>query len=387
MDTAPSCQSLEGMTMANDTIFLITADGSLERAPHSKYASEDLLQTLVNDHPDILVGEQIDPDNPPRWLLIQREAGIPDREGGSDRWSIDHLLLDQSGRPTFVEVKRSSDSRIRREVVGQMLDYAANAKAYWPEDRIRAMAAATCGSLEALENRLREFLGSSEMDDGVDIEGYWESVERHLRNGEVRLLFVADSIPTELRRIIEFLNEHMPLVEVLGIEIRQYEGQNVRALVPRVIGQTEFARQQKPTTRPTAKTTKEAFLATCTEKSRPFFADCFDLATREGYSVVLGTKGFSMRTENGAGVWTSLFYGYPNSWDGQGPPLFQAYLGYIKSQEVSDRLRSELLVRLPFLARGKHTMELEVTEQNTEELRKALRGLLELAREYAMRDE
>ena len=28
--------------------------------------------------------------------------------------------------PTLVEVKRSSDTRIRREVVGQMLDYAAN---------------------------------------------------------------------------------------------------------------------------------------------------------------------------------------------------------------------------------------------------------------------
>ena len=29
--------------------------------------------------------------------------------------------------PTLVEVKRSSDTRIRREVVGQMLHYAANA--------------------------------------------------------------------------------------------------------------------------------------------------------------------------------------------------------------------------------------------------------------------
>jgi hypothetical protein len=28
--------------------------------------------------------------------------------------------------PTLLEVKRSSDTRIRREVVGQMLDYAAN---------------------------------------------------------------------------------------------------------------------------------------------------------------------------------------------------------------------------------------------------------------------
>jgi hypothetical protein len=34
--------------------------------------------------------------------------------------------------PTLVEVKRSDDTRIRREVVGQMLDYAANGVVYWP---------------------------------------------------------------------------------------------------------------------------------------------------------------------------------------------------------------------------------------------------------------
>jgi len=55
---------------------------------------------------------------------------IPDREDGSGRWSLDHLFLDQDSIPTLVEVKRSSDTRIRREVVGQILDYAANALVY-----------------------------------------------------------------------------------------------------------------------------------------------------------------------------------------------------------------------------------------------------------------
>lgn len=40
--------------------------------------------------------------------------------------SLDLFLLDQDGIPTLVEVKRSSDTRTRREVVAQMLDYAAN---------------------------------------------------------------------------------------------------------------------------------------------------------------------------------------------------------------------------------------------------------------------
>ena len=37
-----------------------------------------------------------------------------------------------------MEVKRSGDTRIRREGVGQMLDYAANAGVYWPVEEIKA---------------------------------------------------------------------------------------------------------------------------------------------------------------------------------------------------------------------------------------------------------
>ena len=65
-------------------------------------------------------------------LLMTREASISSEEGGSGRWSVDHLFLDQDAIPTLIEVKRSSDTRIRREVVGQKMDYAANAVVYWP---------------------------------------------------------------------------------------------------------------------------------------------------------------------------------------------------------------------------------------------------------------
>jgi hypothetical protein len=60
--------------------------------------------------------------------------------------SVDHLFVDQDAVPTLVEVKRSSDTRIRREVVGQMLDYAANAVVYWPLERLRATFEASEGA-------------------------------------------------------------------------------------------------------------------------------------------------------------------------------------------------------------------------------------------------
>ena len=86
----------------------------------------------------------MNPTDPRRWLLISREVGIPGEAHGAARWAIDHLFLDQEGIPTFVEVKRSSDTRIRREVFGQMLDYAANAMQYWPPGNIQALFGARC---------------------------------------------------------------------------------------------------------------------------------------------------------------------------------------------------------------------------------------------------
>ena len=48
----------------------------------------------------------------------------------SGRWSLDHLFVTRDGVPVLVELKRAMNSRLRREVVGQILDYAANATAY-----------------------------------------------------------------------------------------------------------------------------------------------------------------------------------------------------------------------------------------------------------------
>ncbi len=61
----------------------------------------------------------------------------------------------------------------------------------------------------------------------------------------MRLIFVSDEIPTELRCIVEFLNQQMDPAEVLAVEIKQYVGGDLKTLVPRVIGQTVEAQQKK----------------------------------------------------------------------------------------------------------------------------------------------
>ena len=228
----------------NPGIFLIQDKEELVEMNEQPYDSEKLLQAWLAKYPELLVGNQIDAKEPRRFLLIEQECGVPAKEGGSDRWKIDHIFLDQDSIPTIIEVKRSTDTRVRREVVGQMLDYAANATAYWPASRLRERFETRCaqGGLDA-EEVLGDFLA-----DSVEADEFWGKADKNLKERRLRLMFVADRIPSELQSIVEFLNEQMDQTEVLAIEVKQFVAQQgLRCLAPRVIGQTSKAQEVKGT--------------------------------------------------------------------------------------------------------------------------------------------
>jgi hypothetical protein len=232
------------MDNMSSTIFLIGLDNALTELRQTPYESEDILQQLLGDHPSVL-GSTSGADD--RLLLIARELSVPDELSGNARWALDHLFVDQSGVPVLVEVKRASDTRSRREVVAQMLDYAANGSAYWPIEHLVGAFTKTATEREVdPEGELREFL------QGGEPEAFWRQIEANLRAGRVRLVFVADRIPKELRRIVEFLNEQMRPAEVLALELEQFATPGgVRTLIPRLIGNTVQAQATK-TVRATA---------------------------------------------------------------------------------------------------------------------------------------
>ena len=225
-----------------NTIFLKDGDRFVPMK-ETPYEAEDALQALLAEHPEMLVGGPPSDDSR-RWLLVSREFGVPDAAGSADRWSVDHLFLDQDGVPTFLEAKRSGDPRSRREVVAQMLDYAANGITNWPADHLRAQLYKRLEDEQLDETTvLTELTGSDE----PDVEGFWRRVADNLRIGRIRLLFVADRIPTELRSIIEFLNAQMDPAEVLGIELRQFTDGTTQILSPNPVGHTAASTSRKST--------------------------------------------------------------------------------------------------------------------------------------------
>jgi len=222
-------------------IFVLNGNEELTELTPSQYSSEDIFQRLIEKHPNILAGDQITPDSPRKWLLISSEMGVPAEQDGGTQWYIDHLLIDQDAIPTLVEVKRSTDTRIRREVVAQMLDYAANAVKYWP--------------LEFLQKAYDESVSESNSLASIGIapeneDTYWDSVIVNLRAGWIRLIFAADSIPAELQRIIEYLNAQMRDTEVLGVEIKKFiSSDGLTTFVPSLVGMTASVAASKSANR------------------------------------------------------------------------------------------------------------------------------------------
>lgn len=223
-------------------IYLVRGDDELVEMRETPYEAEDVLQQLIAKFPSLLAGDQFDAEVPRRWLLAGREASLPDDEDAAGRWSVDHLFLDQDAVPTLVEVKRSSDTRIRRAVVGQMLDYAANGVVYWLLEQLRELFVRQCER----DERDPEEVAQDVAGEDVDVEEWWQRAGDNLRSGKVRMVFVSDEIPRELRRVVEFLNGQMNPAEVIAIEVKQYlSSGGMRTLVPRVIGQTADVEARK----------------------------------------------------------------------------------------------------------------------------------------------
>jgi hypothetical protein len=203
------------------------------------YRDEADLQTLIARHPKLLAScTAAAPDDELPLLLVKREMSVRDREDGNDKWSIDHLYVDQQGVPTLVEVKRSKNPDIRRALVGQLLDYAANGAAYWTEDDLRGSFSREWGA--DAENKLEEFLGTD-----TAPEEFWRLMHDNFRKSNIRMVFVADHLPQQLRTVIEFLNEQMNDVEVLGLELRQYASDGQRVISPTIVGRTAQAEVTK----------------------------------------------------------------------------------------------------------------------------------------------
>ena len=194
------------------------------------------LQDRLASEPGLLAGDQMNEASPRTWLLLKREMPITNPSTGALGFSLDFLFVDQDGMPTFVEAKRRNDPRARRDIIGQVLEYVANAQAYWQEADIE----------QAIE-AIRQHQG----DASLTLADFTSAFLQQVRESGVRIVLFLEKSSYELRTLVEFLNQQLKTITVIIVEARQYRlpdsGNHI--IVPRVLGFSESVRIAKENSR------------------------------------------------------------------------------------------------------------------------------------------
>lgn len=186
---------------------------------------EDVLRDLLFAHPAMLPLSDIDPGIG-RVVAVAKELVIP------DVGRIDALLVDDRGRLVVVECELWRNPQARREVVGQILDYARELALFSYEDLQRQVSSATGRPGNVLYELVRDAGGT------IDEARFVDQVSRDLRAGRFLLVIVGDGITEGTQRIGEYLRANAGLGFGFGmIEMAQYRFVDPASGVERVIVQ------------------------------------------------------------------------------------------------------------------------------------------------------
>lgn len=278
---------------------LLRKPGTAWHSPAStSYASEDALQTLLKEAPELL------PWADPTGVVVARELQVP-LSG-----PVDLVVVSTAGQITVVECKLLANPEIRRHVVGQLLAYASGL-ARMPYDVFAAAFAARTGQ------PLAAMVGAMAANSGADWdeEQFRSKVTANLDAGRMGLLIAVDEITDELKRIVEFLNAHTVAdLPVLALELNLIQDEGVEVLLPTIYGE-ETVRAKPGSARRTDESTLFSALADSAgaaglECFRRIFdhADAKGVGFRWGEGEMPSTTAWYMVEGQKIAVWSCFVY-------------------------------------------------------------------------------
>lgn len=320
-------------------VYLVNGDQLVAMEP-SLYDAEDILQRLLAADARLLGGAASGEASTRRWILIKREALV--RGASGQQWSADHLFVDDEAVPTVVEVKRSTNSQLRREVVGQLLEYVANLRASTSADELRsAYEEAVLARDGDPEVSLQRALGVA-----MSADEYWAAVGENLARGRIRGFIVADEIPEELRRIVEYLNDQLGDSRFLALEVPQFKAPDgVTTLVPQIVAGSLEPPIKQASSRPSGQWDAERVIAAIDDKGEPGAADAARALLRWASDRHLGLR-FGRGGEWGTATLFVPFPGEPRVATIWVPGTLQWHFGAYKAPFDSVERRRELLAKI-----------------------------------------
>jgi hypothetical protein len=318
------------------------------------FAAERALQEALKRNPEVIPAGDLELDEV---IVVGRET--PLLVG-----AIDLLLLDAQGRIILVETKLSTNPELRRQVIAQLLDYAASlwktaptlkefeslVMRYWRSAACEDERVKSAKSLhEGVEAVFAESIGEI-----WDYEAFEAALEDNLKNGQYVLLVVATGLMDgALKDLLQYANICLNL-PLFGVEITMFKMEGRELIVPRGVRHT--AQAKRGTSSPVVHTSREAFLEACAPTAASFFGGLLEQAESRGLILYWGTKGFSVRLPYEPPV--SVMFGFP-------PSTFQVYLrDWSAEPSAATELREKLHAVAPFKTSGRHTLTLVLDDRN-----------------------
>ncbi len=211
----------------------LTASTTWRRIPVASVGDEGRideaqLQEILFRHADLLPLGEIDP---------AYDAPVPVcTELGTRAGSADALYLTPTGKIILAEFKLWKNPGARREVIGQILDYARVLATWGYDDLDREVRQRTDRSPFAIvaeaHSDLQEHL-------------FVDRVARNLKRGEFLLLIIGDGIREGVEDIVSYVQEHsglrfnLALVEA-AVFRRAHSAEGEVIIQPRLLAQTEL---------------------------------------------------------------------------------------------------------------------------------------------------
>lgn len=312
---------------------LLMEDGHIKPIESSRFEQEAVLQTYLEQYPELLPLHEVE-DNPPPMITIEREVGVPSG-------TIDLLFLDTAGRLTIVETKLVRNPEVRREVIGQIIEYASFV-CQWDADQVERQTNEYLRSKDA-EANLYEAVGAktagSELP--VDESSFRSLLEENLHKGSIRLVIAVDELVEPLRATVSFLNSFSTF-DLLILQLREFKLDSRRGVfIPSLFGYT-----RPPTNAIERRSwTREEFLADAEQQRSSeevkVIRALYELAAITGRAQLGTGKGgsFTYRVSVDGKRWCSLITVF-NSFG------IQISFGMLKGWGVPQDVRAEFRDRL-----------------------------------------
>lgn len=195
--------------------FTETAARGLKRIRFEKGSDDGFqerwLQKLVSRYPNVLPIDQIEPALMPAIPICME---LPLASG-----FVDNLYATPDGDLIVGETKLFRNPEARREVVGQVIDYAKDISALSFEELDEAIlrAEAPDGSGGHPKVGLYEAVASVVGREEINEERFIDAVSRNLERGRFLLLVIGDGIQVGTENIAAFLQQHAGMHFTLGL--------------------------------------------------------------------------------------------------------------------------------------------------------------------------